>query len=319
MRRLATTALATALAVVVMAGCGDDDSAPSAASTDSSGGSRALRVVTTTTQITDFAATIGGDDVTVYAVLKANVDPHDYEPTPADLDAIARADVIVQNGVGLEKWFDDTIESAGPDGTIVDASQGVAIRHRDDRNGDGDDGDGPGDPHIWHDPQNAELMVTNIARAFAAAHPAAAARFEERLADYTAQLDELDASIQAQIDTLSNKQLVTNHDAFGYYIDRYGLEFVGSIIPSFDSQAELSPGDINDLVAAIESHGVKAVFSESSLPPKTAEAIADEAGVKVVAGEGSLYGDSLGPAGSDGDTYLTMERHNTKVIVDNLA
>ena len=107
--------------------------------------------------------------------------------------------------------------------------------------------------------------------------------------------------------------------AFGYYLDHYGLEFVGSIIPSFDTQAELSAENIQDIVGKIRSSRVKAVFSESSLPPKTAEAIGKEAGVKVVAGEDALYGDTLGPEGSDGDTYLKMIRHNTKAFVDNLS
>jgi hypothetical protein len=118
------------------------------------------------------------------------------------------------------------------------------------------------------------------------------------------QLQALDAEVQRQIDSLANKKLVTNHDAFGYYINRYGLQFVGSVIPSFDSSAELSGRDIRDLVAKIKATRVKAVFSETSLPPRAAETIAQEAGVKVVEGEDALYGDSLGPAGSDGDTYL---------------
>jgi zinc/manganese transport system substrate-binding protein/manganese/iron transport system substrate-binding protein len=101
-------------------------------------------------------------------------------------------------------------------------------------------------------------------------------------------------------------------------VARYGLDFVGAVVPSFDSQAELSQQDINHLVAAVKAQGVKAIFSESSLPPKAAEAIAKEAGVKVVEGDGALYGDSLGPAGSGAATYIDMVEHNTKVIVDNL-
>ncbi len=319
MRTTATAALGVSLAgALVLAACGGDNSSSSPPSTTataastSAGTGEVLNVVTTTTQITDFVQNIGGDQVKIYAVLKPNVDPHDYEPTPADLDAIANADVIVKNGVGLEKWFEETIESASPQGAVVDASQGVTIHP-------GDDEEPDGDPHIWHDPQNAKLMVANIAHALEAADPSAKAAFEKNLADYSAQLDALDTEIKAQIATLANKKLVTNHDAFGYYVDHFGLEFVGSVIPSFDTQAELSPAEINDLVAKIKAEGVKAVFSESSLPPKTAEAIASEAGVKVVAGEDALFGDTLGPGGSDGDTYLKMERHNTGEIVANLG
>jgi ABC-type Zn uptake system ZnuABC Zn-binding protein ZnuA len=307
-----------AAGLLVLAACGSNNQSSSPTTSTSGAGSttpaKVLNVVTTTTQITDFVRNIGGDQVKIYAVLKANVDPHDYEPTPADLDAIANADVIMKNGVELEKWFGDTIRSAGPKGPIVDASQGVTIR-----SGRPASDEPEGDPHIWHNPQNAKLMVANIAHALEAVDPAATPIFERNLAAYSAQLDTLDAGIKAQIATLANKKLVTNHDAFGYYVDHFGLEFVGSVIPSFDTQAELSPADINDLVAKIKAEGVKAVFSESSLPPKTAEAIATEAGVKVVDGADALYGDTLGPEGGDADTYLKMEEHNTREIVANLG
>jgi zinc/manganese transport system substrate-binding protein/manganese/iron transport system substrate-binding protein len=285
-----------ALATLAAGGCG---SGPSASSSPG-----AVSIVATTTQLADFAHAIGGHDVRVYGILKANVDPHDYEPSPADVEKLRTADVIVENGVGLEKWFDGIIRSASPKGAIVDTSVGVALRGH--------------DPHIWHNPRDAIAMVTTVERALVAAAPAYRSRFEARLAAYTARLEELDAWIKTQIDSLPNKKLVTNHDALGYYVDRYGLEFVGSIIPSMDTSAELSAKDVSGIVARIKTAGVKAVFSESSLPPKTAEAIGTEAGVKVVAGENALYGDTLGPAGSGAATYLEMERHNTKVIVDNL-
>jgi len=301
------------LALLVLAACGSSgDGVGTGGPARAVAGRHRLSVVTTTTQLTDFARVVGGARVDVRPVLKANVDPHDYEPTPADVDAMARADVIVKNGVGLERWFDDTIESADPRGSVVDASRGVTIR-----NGSGSS-KSDGDPHIWQDPQNAKIMVANIARAFEAADPADQATFERNRAAYAARLDALDAHIRSDVATLANKKLVTNHDAFGYYVARYGLQFVGSVIPSFDSQAELSPRDVTRLVAKIKAQHVKAIFSESSLPPKTAEAIGREAGVKVVAGEDALYGDSLGPPGSDGDTYLKMEEHNTSEIVENL-
>jgi ABC-type Zn uptake system ZnuABC Zn-binding protein ZnuA len=284
-------------ALVALAAC----SSGSATNTD--GGT--VSVVTTTTQLTDFARVIGGARVTVYGVLKANVDPHDYEPSPADLQRLADADVIVKNGVGLEKWFDDTIAAASPKGAVVDASNGVPVK--------GDD------PHIWHDPTNASIMAANIAAALETADPSHADEYRQNLATYQRALAQLDADTKAEIAGLANKKLVTNHDAFRYFIDHYGLELVGTIIPSFDTAAELSAADIDDIVGKIEATGVKAVFSESSIPPKTAEAIAAEAGVKVVAGEDALYGDSLGPEGSDGDTYLKMEAHNARVIVANLS
>lgn len=284
------------LVAALLTACGSSSSSPSA--------DGKLRVVTTTTQLTDFAKVVGGPDVDVYGVLKANVDPHDYEPSPADLKALAEADVILKNGVGIEKWLDKTIASASPKAPVVDASAGIAVHDH--------------DPHIWHDPRNAKVMVANVARAFAKADPADAATYQANEAAYDLELDRLDSDIAAEASALSNKKVVTNHDAFAYFIDRYGLEYVGSVIPSFDTQAELSARDISDLVAKIRATGVKAVFSESSLPPKTAEAIGREAGVKVVAGEDALYGDTLGAPGSDGASYLQMMRHNAREIVDNL-
>jgi ABC-type Zn uptake system ZnuABC Zn-binding protein ZnuA len=273
------------------------------------GQGRVLELVATTTQVADFARAVGGDQVRVTSLIKPNVDAHDYEPSPADLDAVARADVVLQNGVGLEEWLDDTIKSSGFGGPVVDTSQGVALRQA----------DGEPDPHIWQNPRNAQLMAANIERALAQAEPAAAARFQANLTAYTRQLEELDAEVARQVDSLANKKLVTDHDAFGYYVDRYGLELVGTVIPTFDTSAELSGRDVRDLVAKIRATKVEAVFTEASLPPKTAETIAGEAGVKVVTGDDALYGDSLGPAGSDGDTYLKSVRHNTATIVSNLS
>jgi zinc/manganese transport system substrate-binding protein len=304
-KRLALPGILTVAVALLLAGCGDDGGGSAA-----TGNGQTLRVVATTTQVQDFARVIGGDQVQVTGILKPNVDAHDYEPSPADLDAIARADVLIENGVGLEEWLQDTIRSAGFDGTLVDASQGVQLREG------GEEGK---DPHIWMDPRNAKVMVANVERGLAEARPSDAASFKTNLDGYTAQLHALDASIAERIGGLANKKLVTNHDAFHYYVDRYGLEFVGSIIPSFDTSAELSAKSVQDLVAKIKATKVKAIFSESSLPPETAEAIGREAGIKVVAGEDALYGDALGPAGSDADTYLKMMEHNTSTIVAALS
>ena len=295
MRRLLAV---LALAILLSNGCGGSE--PGAAS------GRLLKVVATTTQLADFAQVVGGTRVDVYSVLRSGVDAHDFEPSPADIEAIGDADVIIQNGVGLEEWFEDTIDSAAPQGQVVDASRGARIR--DDRN-----------PHIWFDPRNAKVMVANITDALVVADPPGSSVYRANRRAYTEELEGLDTEIAEQLGGLANKKLVSNHDAFAYYVDRYGLEFVGSVIPSFDTQAELSSSDISDLVAKIEREGVKAVFSEASLPPKTAAAIAAEAGVTIVDGDDALFGDSLGPRGSDGDSYLKMQRHNTRVIVENLG
>ncbi|MEW9530479.1 metal ABC transporter substrate-binding protein [Microbispora sp. NPDC049125] len=298
------------LLVLLTGGCAATNA--SATSADPPG---TLKVVATTTQIADFARNVGGDKVSVHQILKPNVDPHDYEPSPLDIQAISEADVVVKNGVDLERWLDPVIAAAGFEGPVVDASQGLRIRK-----GDGSREEAAGDPHVWHDPRNVKLMTAAIEKAYAAEDPADAAAYQANLAAYNAKIDALDADIAAKIQSIpaDRRKLVTNHDALGYYIDRYKLTFVGSIIPSFDTSAELSASQISDLVTKIKAAGATAVFSEASLPPKTAETIGREAGVRVVAGEDALYGDTLGPDGSAGATYLQMEEHNTDTLVNAL-
>jgi ABC-type Zn uptake system ZnuABC Zn-binding protein ZnuA len=267
------------------------------------------RVVATTTQVADMAAVVGADRIDLVRLLKPGIGAHDYEPSPADVEAIATAQLVVENGVGLESWLHDTIESSGYDGPVVDASQGVRLRKV----------GGEPDPHIWQDPGNAMVMAANIERGLARADPGSAGFYEANLAAYLEALRALDAEVERQTAGLANRKVVTNHDAIGYYLDRYHLELVGSVIPSFDSSAELSGRDVRDLVAKVKATGVKAIFSETSLPPRAAQTIGREAGVKVVTGEDALYGDSLGPPGSDGDSYIRMIRHNTRTIVSNLS
>jgi zinc/manganese transport system substrate-binding protein len=320
-RKLAVAAAAAA--VLLAAGCGSDGAGASGGPASSG---TSLAVVATTPEVADFVRTIGGADVTVTQLIKPNVDPHEYEPTPADIQAVGAAKLVVKNGVGLEAWLDQTIESSGFRGTVVDASQGVTLREGGHEEEEGEEPEAghaeeEHDPHIWHDPRNAKIMVTGIEKGLAAADPAHAATFAANLTAYAAKLDKLDADNEAAFAELpaAQRKLVTNHDAFGYYVDRYKLEFVGSVIPSLDTSAELSAQQLTGLVARIRATGTRAIFTESSLPPKTAEAIAKQAGVKVVGGEDALYGDSLGAPGTPQGTYLGAEEHNTRVIVAALG
>jgi zinc/manganese transport system substrate-binding protein len=310
-RMLSVVAVAV---VTVLAGCGSggDDAGPAAPGPS---GAAPLAVVATTPEVADFVRNIGGSGVTVTQIIKPNVDPHEFEPTPADIKAIGAAKVVVKNGVGLEGWLDRTVEASGFHGAVVDSSQGVTLR-----SGGHEEGE-EHDPHIWHNPQNAKIMVGNIEKGLAAADAVRAATFAKNLTTYSAELDKLDAANETAYAKLpaADRKLVTNHDAFGYYVDRYRLEFVGSVIPSLDTSAELSAKQLTDLVAKIKATGTKAIFTESSLPPKSAQAIAQQAGVKVIGGEDALFGDSLGEPGTPVGTYLGAERHNTQVIVSALA
>jgi zinc/manganese transport system substrate-binding protein len=145
------------------------------------------------------------------------------------------------------------------------------------------------------------------------------ARFERRAADYVASLRALDREVAAPLAAVpeARRKLVTNHDVFGYFADRYGFEVVGAVVPSFTTQAQPSPADLADLAAAVRRADVPAVFADTSSPARLADALADEAGgdVRVV----ELYSESLGPPGSPGDTYTGMLRTNARRIAQALT
>ncbi|MGB8644942.1 MAG: zinc ABC transporter substrate-binding protein [Anaerolineae bacterium] len=270
-----------------------------------------VRVVATTTQVTALARAAGGDRIELTGILQANVDPHEYEPTPANVRAFANAQLIVINGVGLERWLDKVITNSGTHAPIVDTSLGVTLRK-------GDPAEPRGDPHIWFAASNDVIMLNNIRDGLVQVDSANADYYKANAAAYEKKLNDLDQYIMQQIASIpaANRKFVTNHDAMGYYIDRYGLAFVGSIIPSMDTNYEPSAQDLTRLVEAIKAQRVKAVFSEASINPNLARQIAQETNVKVV--DGVLYADTLGPSGSGADTVEGMLKMDTDLIVANL-
>lgn len=327
--RLLIPALA-ASAALVLAGC-------SASATNAAGADGDLKVVATTTQIADLTRNVVGDTdgVTITQLIQPNQSAHSYDPSVADLTALGEADVLVINGVGLEEWLDDAIEASGFDGVTIDSDEGITIQgveaghedeaaHEDEAEHDDEAAEDEhthegGNPHIWTDVSNAETMVATIADGLAAASAAHADDFEANEAAYAGRLAELDAWIRENVDAVPADQrlLVSNHDAFGYFTAAYGITYVGSVIPSFDDNAEPSAAEIDALVAAVTATGVKAVFSEASINPKAADTIAAEAGVAVYSGDDALYGDSLGPADSDGATYIATQLHNVRLILES--
>jgi ABC-type Zn uptake system ZnuABC Zn-binding protein ZnuA len=277
------------------------------------------------------AASDDGADVT--QLLAPGQSAHGFDPSAAQLLALSNADAVVVNGAGLETWLDDAISASGFDGELIDASTGIELFATDDEEHDDeaaadeatddhDDHDhehGEGNPHIWTDPELAEHMVENIADGLRDVPGVDAAALEANETAYVGKLDALDTWIEENVAQVPVEQrlLVTNHDAFTYFVDAYDITFVGSVIPSFDDNAEPSAAEIDDLVAKISATGVKAVFSEASISPKTAQTIAAEAGVTVYSGPDALYGDALGAEGTDGATYLTSQEHNARLILES--
>lgn len=282
---------------------------PGAATTPASGGGK-LIILATTTQIRSVAEAVAGDHATVVSILKPGADAHAYEPVPSDVQAISRSALVLRNGVGLDTWLDKIISGAGGQHPVVTVSDGVPLRK-------GDESEPAGDPHIWFSVSNAMTMTRNIRDALIQVDPAQAASYKANADTYLAKLTDLDTYIKAQIATLppANRKIVTNHDAFGYYIDRYGLQFVGAIIPAMSSESAPSAQDVAALITKIKAEHVRAIFLESSINPKLAQQLGEEAGVQVV---DTLYGDSLGEPGTPGATYESMMRYNTDTIVHAL-
>jgi len=299
-RRPARAALAAA-AVLALAGCGAGAAGPPSSDAD-------FTIVATTTQVADLTRAVAGDTagVSVTQLIRPNQSAHAFDPSVVDLAALGKADALVVSGAGLESWLDDAIKASGFDGARIDSSTGITLV-------DGDN------PHIWTDPRNAISMVHTIAGALGDADAAHQSAFDANATAYGSTLGQLDDWTRANIDRVpaAERLLVSNHDALVYFTAAYDITYVGSVIPSFDDNVEPSAAEIDKLVAAIKATGTRAVFSEASLNPKTAKTIAGEAGVRVYSGPDALYVDSLGPAASDGATYIAAQLHNVTVILES--
>lgn len=300
MRALVLLALAAcALAVFGCGSTSDDRHAPGA-----------VDVVATTTVLGDLARAIGGRAADVHQLLQPNSDPHDYEPRPRDVVAVADARLVLTSGDGLDAWSGEVVEQSGGDPRVLDLGARVPVV----RTAAG----GDPDPHWWHDPRNVAAAVRAIRDALVDANPSDRPIYVRRAAGYLRRVRALDAAIARCIAPIPppRRTLVTDHDAFGYFAGRYRIRIVGTVVPSLTTQAQPSAGDLAQLVRTVEREHVRTVFSEQSVNAKLARAIADEAGARV---DDSLFGDTLGPPGSDGATYLAMEAHDADAIVRGLG
>ncbi len=298
-RLVAVLLLSAALAS--LPGCGGDDA----------GDGTGLRVVATIAPAAALVLAVGGDLIRLTTLAPSGVDPHDYEVSASDRRAVAQAAVVFRIGLGIDAFLDKVLDGRGK---VVTLSDGLTLRYG--RTAGGQPSAEP-DPHVWHDAGNDRLMVGVIAATLAGADAANAELYRRNADAYVAKLEESDREVRALIDTIpaANRKIVTNHDALGYFFDRYQLTFVGAVIPNLTTQAEPSARDLAALVETIRREGVKAIFAESTVDPKVARRIAADTGVKVV---DNLYGDSLGPPGSGAETVDGMLLANARSIAGAL-
>lgn len=323
------------LGVLGIAGCG----------TNSGGDSNKMQVVATVYPAYDVAKVVGGDKVEVKLLVPPGAEPHDWEPTASDLKSIGKAKVFLYNGAGLEPTekllTPDILQKAKP----VELAKVVTLRyvdeaHEEAHNHDGEashsgeashnhDADGKEaghshdghsheagsvDPHIWLNPENVMKEVDAVVAAFSEADPSNKEYYEANGKAYKEKLQKLDADYKSFVQTVSNKNLVVTHEAFGYLADQYGFQQVG--IMGLSPDAEPTPEKMASLVNFIKSNQVNAIFSEELVNPKLANAIGKETGV-------TIY--NLNPVEGlteeqmkAGDTYLTIMEKNLATLKEAL-
>jgi len=276
-------------------------------------GEKGLFILCSTTQIADFARQVVGDRLEVGCILAPGADPHTYMPTPQDARLALKANLCIENGLHLEgkNWMATLARDAGK--PIVTATAGVSPIELDV------EGEKVSDPHAWLSPRNAAIYVNNILKGVIHLDPGAKEEYEARAILYLQQLRVLDSWIRAQFNVILPDQrlLVTSHDAFNYFAKEFGFKNVAPVGWSTGSEigAGMTPERFKKVVESIKALGVKAVFVETSVNPKLVRELAREAGVRV---GGELYSDSMGPAGSAGETYIGMMRENVLTILKAL-
>lgn len=264
-----------------------------------------LRVVTSFSILDDLVRQVGGELVDSRPLVGPDADAHAYEPTPGDARRLAAADLVIVNGLGFEGWIPRLVRASGYRGPLVTASQGISPLQL----------DGHSDPHAWQDIAHVRHYVAVIAAALAKADPANADAYRGRADAYRAELEALERWVRAELARVppAKRRVITHHDAFGYFGQAYGIEFLA---PSgWVPEAQPSAGTLARLIEQIRAQRVGAVFLENISNPRLIEGLARE-GAPL---GGTLYADALsapeGPAG----TYTAMIRHNVRTLLAALT
>ncbi len=271
-----------------------------------------LPVVASFSVLGDIVKNVGGDRVAVKNLVGPNGDAHVYSPSPADAKTLADAKVIFTNGLGFEGWIGRLIKSSNTKAPNVVASKGVKLRRLGNAHGHSHGHDhGDGDPHAWQSVPNVKLYVANIRNALVAADPAGQATYEANAAAYIEKLDALDREVKEAVSKIptDKRKIITTHDAFGYFDDAYGLDFIAPQGVSTDSEA--SARDVARIIQQIKKQKIPAVFMENVSDPRLLKRIADETGAKV---GGTLYSDALTDEKGVAPTYIDLIRHNIRTL-----
>ena len=278
-----------------------------------------LKVVASFTVIADFAKNVGGDRVNITTIVGPDGDAHVYEPSPADAVAMAKADVVLVNGLHFEGFLQRLVDASATKAAIVTLTKGVTPIDFKPEFADADAAEGAGtgggktvtDPHAFQSIANAKIYVKNIAEAFCVADAEGCDSYKANAAAYTTKLDALEGEVKAAIQSIpeAKRVVITSHDAFGYFEHEYGLTFLAPQGISTDS--EPSAADVAKLVEQVKQDKAAAIFVENITNPRLIEQIAGETGIKV---GGTLYSDALSASDGPASTYIDMMHNNIKQI-----
>jgi zinc/manganese transport system substrate-binding protein len=269
-----------------------------------------LPVVATFSILADFARNVGGERIEVMALVGPNGDTHVYQPKPADAKELGAARLILVNGLGLEGWIDRLIKASGAKAPIVVATKRIKPQQM------REEGRVELDPHAWQSIANAKIYVGNIRDALIAADPEGASAYRGNADTYLGKLDALDKEVTAEIAKIppGRRQIITTHDAFGYFGTAYGFRFIAP--EGVSTETEASARDVAKIIRQIKASNIPAVFLENVTDPRLVRNIATESGAKV---GGTLYSDALSSPDGPAATYIAMMHNNIRELSAALA
>src|ERR1700720_1173778 len=269
-----------------------------------------LPVVATFSVLADFARNVGGERIEVAALVGPNGDTHVYQPKPADAKELGAARLILVNGFGLEGWIDRLIKASGAKAPVVVATKGIKPQQM------REEGRVELDPHAWQSIADAKIYVANIRDGLIAADPEGASAYRANANNYLGKLDALEKEVTAEIAKIppGGGQIITTHDAFGYFGTAYGFRFIAP--EGVSTETEASARDVAKIIRQIKAQKIPAVFLENVTDPRLARSIAAESAATV---GGRLYSDALSPPDGPASTYIDMIRNNIRELSAALA
>lgn len=265
-----------------------------------------LNIIASFSIIADMAKEVAGENANIITLVAAGGDPHVYQPSPTDVRNITRADIILINGLGFDGWMDRLVASAEAKGRVVTVSKGVTpIRVHGEEI----------DPHAWQDISNGMIYVDHIRDALIQADPAHAAHYRHNAERYLERLIDLDHWVKTEIEEVpeAKRSAITSHDALRYFARTYHIHFIAA--QGLSTEGEVSAKSIAAIIDQIRKEKVKVLFLENMSNPDLINQLADDSDAII---GGVLYSDSLSEPYEDGATYISMFRHNVKILTDSL-